>query len=86
MCLIRLLIVLFAICTAANAGAGEPTDQLREGVDRVVRLLRDPELKGDKKADERRSAIGKIADEIFDFAEMTKRALGSHWVERTPAE
>jgi hypothetical protein len=55
-----------------------PTDQLREGVDRVVKILKDPELRGDKRADERRAAVSKIADEIFDFAETAKRSLGQH--------
>jgi phospholipid transport system substrate-binding protein len=80
------LVLLFALCSVHGASAGPPTDQLRDGVDRVVKILNDPELKGDKKADERRAAISKIADEIFDFAETAKRSLGQHWVQRTPAE
>ena len=73
------LILLFSICSVHGARAGLPTDQLRDGVDRVVKILRDPELRGDKKADERRAAISKVADEIFDFAETAKRSLGQHW-------
>ena len=30
--------------------------------------------------------MNKVADEIFDFGETAKRALGPHWVQRTPAE
>jgi len=80
------LILLLALCSVDGAWAGPPTDQLREGVDRVVKILRDPGLKGDTKADERRTAITKVADEIFDFAETAKRSLGQHWAPRTPAE
>ena len=80
------LILLFSICSVHDAWAGLPTDQLRDGVDRVVKVLRDPELRGDKRADERRAAINKVADEIFDFAETAKRSLGQHWAQRTPAE
>jgi phospholipid transport system substrate-binding protein len=80
------LILLFSICSVHGAWAGLPTDQLRDGVDRVVKVLRDPELRGDKRADERRAAINKVADEIFDFAETAKRSLGQHWAQRTPAE
>jgi phospholipid transport system substrate-binding protein len=83
---IRTLILLFALCSVQGAWAGPPTDQLREGVDRVVKVLRDPDLKGDRRADERRAAITKVADEIFDFGETAKRALGQHWAPRTPAE
>jgi phospholipid transport system substrate-binding protein len=80
------LILVLGLCPVHGASAGPPTDQLRDGVDRVVKILRDPDLRGDKKADERRTAISKVADEIFDFAETAKRSLGQHWAPRTPAE
>ena len=35
---------------------------------------------------ERRAAIRKIANEIFDFTETTRRSLGPHWQNRTPQE
>lgn len=80
------LMLLFALSSVPNAWAGPPTDQLREGVEQVVKTLKDPELKGDQKTDERRAAISKCADKIFDFTETAKRALGQHWTQRTPAE
>lgn len=80
------LSLLFALCSVQGAWAGAPTDQLRDGVDRVVKILKDPELSGDKNVDERRAAISRAADEIFDFAETAKRSLGQHWAQRTPAE
>jgi phospholipid transport system substrate-binding protein len=80
------LIVLFGLAWVHGASAGPPTDQLREGVQRVVKILRDPELAGDARATERSAAVNKVADEIFDFGETAKRALGPHWAQRTPAE
>ena len=80
------LILLFGLSSAHSAWAGPPTDQLREGIDRVIKTIRDPDLRGDNKTIERRAAIGKVADEIFDFTETAKRALGQHWAQRTPAE
>ena len=80
------LILLFALSPAHSAWAGAPTDQLRAGIDRVVKTLRDPDLSGDQKTTERRAAISKVADELFDFTETAKRALGQHWAQRTPAE
>jgi phospholipid transport system substrate-binding protein len=79
-------ILLVALSSVHSAWAGPPTDQLREGVERVVKILRDPELRDDKKTSERRAAISKVADEIFDFTETAKQALGQHWAQRTPAE
>jgi phospholipid transport system substrate-binding protein len=80
------LVFLFTLCAVSGAWAGSPTDHLRAGVDRVVKILKDPELAGDKRSDERRAAISKVADEIFDFAETAKRSLGQHWTQRTLAE
>jgi phospholipid transport system substrate-binding protein len=81
-----LIVVPLALVPAHRAWAGPPTDQLRGGVDRVLEVLRDPQLSGDTRIDQRRIAVGKVAGEIFDFGDMAKRALGPHWVERTPAE
>jgi len=80
------LISMFTLCWVHGAGAGAPTDHLRDGVDRVVKILRDPELKGDKQLDQRRAAIAVVAAEIFDFGEMARRSLAQHWDKRTPAE
>lgn len=80
------LIVLFGLAWVHGVSAGPPTDQLRDGVQRVVKILKDPDLMGDAKAAERNAAVNKVADEIFDFSETAKRALGPHWAQRTPAE
>lgn len=61
------------------AGAGVPTDQLKVSVDQVIRIIEDPALKSEAKAQERRTAVRKEADKIFDFEETAKRALGRHW-------
>jgi phospholipid transport system substrate-binding protein len=80
------MISLFTLGSVHGAWAGLPTDQLREGIDRVIKILRDPELKSDKQIDQRRAAIALVAGEIFDFGEMARRSLAQHWDKRTPAE
>jgi len=80
------LMLPLALVSAPGAWAGPPTEQLREGVDRVFKVLRDPKLRGDTQTSQRRIAISKVAIEIFDFDDMAKRALGQHGVQRTPAE
>jgi hypothetical protein len=74
-----ILIGLFALPWVQGAWAGPSTDQLSDGIDRVVKILRDPELRGDTKVNERRVAVNKVADEIFDFGETAKWSLGQHW-------
>jgi phospholipid transport system substrate-binding protein len=85
--LVPVLSLAFGLVVApASADAGPPTDQLKAQIDRVLRILEDPEMKKDGKVLERRSAVRKIANEIFDFGETARRSLGRHWVQRTPAE
>jgi phospholipid transport system substrate-binding protein len=68
------------------AAAGGPSEQLKTQVDRVLKVLDDAALKAPDKAKERRVAVRKIADDIFDFGETAKRSLGRHWAARTPQE
>jgi phospholipid transport system substrate-binding protein len=75
--------VLFA---AGDASAGPPTDQVRGSVDRVLKILSDAELKKEAKTGERREMIRTVANEIFDFTEISQRSLARHWTGRTPAE
>ena len=63
----------------APAAAGLPTDQLRGAVDKVIRTLEDPALKSPGRQADRRGAIRKIANEIFDFTEIAKRSMARHW-------
>ena len=78
------LLAIALVLSPAHAGA--PTDQLRTHIDRVLKVLDDPELKKEGRTDERRATIRAIANEIFDFAAISRRALGRHWPARTPAE
>lgn len=78
--------VLVLLLAGREATAGAPTEQLRTQVDRVLKLLDDAALKAPDKAKERRTAVRKVADDIFDFGETAKRSLGRHWAARTPEE
>jgi phospholipid transport system substrate-binding protein len=71
--------VLGATLVAGAAFAGPPTEQLKSEIDRVVKTLDDPNLKGDAKTVERRSRVRSIANNIFDWAETARRSLARHW-------
>jgi phospholipid transport system substrate-binding protein len=78
--------VALGLILAGPAAAGPPTDQLRTQINRVIKTLEDPALQKEGKVLERRKAVRKIAEEIFDFGETAKRSLARHWQGRTPAE
>jgi phospholipid transport system substrate-binding protein len=71
---------------AVPARAGAPLDQLRAQIDRVLKILDDPDMKKETRGRDRRMAVRKIADDIFDFQETAKRSLARHWQTRTAAE
>lgn len=77
---------LVLLLAPAEVWPGQPTEQLRTQIDRVVRVLENPELKEESKVKARRAAVRKIANDIFDFSETAKRSLARHWPPRTPAE
>ena len=79
-------VVLALLLVAAPGWAGQPTDQLRTEIDRVLKVLDDPELKKEGRARERRAEVRRIANDIFDFEETARRSLARHWAPRTPAE
>lgn len=80
--LVLTMSVLLVVARASHAGA--PTDQLRTQVDRVIATLEDRALQ--QRPDERRRAVRQIAEQIFDFQETARRALGRHWQARTPEQ
>ena len=75
-----------ALFVARAAWAGPPTDQLKAFLDGVTKSLENPALTGDGKAKERRAAVRRMADHIFDFSETAKRSLAGHWQDRTDKE
>ena len=81
-----LLAVGLAVTAVGPAAAGVPTDQLRGAVERVLKTLDDPTLKGPARLTERRVAVRKIANEIFDFGEIAKRSMARHWQPLTEAQ
>ena len=70
---------LVTLWSAGAAAAGLATDQLKGAIDRVIKTLEDPVLKGETKMAERRLAIRKIANDIFDWGEIARRSLARHW-------
>jgi phospholipid transport system substrate-binding protein len=72
--------------TPSRVMAGEPMEIMKKSTDQILAVLKDPKLKPKAKEPEKRRLLRKIADERFDWEEMAKRSLATHWGERTPEE
>ncbi len=78
------LLALALIAVSGRVWAGEPMEAIRHSTEKVIEILKDPELKGDPELRERK--IWDVVVERFDFEEMAKRALAIHWRDRSPQE
>ncbi|HSE04261.1 MAG TPA: ABC transporter substrate-binding protein [Methylomirabilota bacterium] len=67
----------------AAAQADGATDYVRTRIERIYDLLGSS---GAPAPPDRRAAARRTLDELFDWTEMGRQALGPYWKERTPAE
>jgi phospholipid transport system substrate-binding protein len=67
-----------------RAGAATPREQIQSSVEKVIAILKDPNLKAQK--NERIEQLRQVIFPKFDFTEMAKRSLGADWQRRTPEE
>ena len=83
-----MMLLLSAVWLSAvgPATAGEPTEVVRQITDQVLNILEDAQFQAPDRQAERRERLHKIAEQVFDWQEMARRALGLHWRERTPQE
>ncbi|HEX5530671.1 MAG TPA: ABC transporter substrate-binding protein [Methylomirabilota bacterium] len=77
--LVPVAVAGFLVGAPVVVEAGAPTDQLKSSVEQIVKVLEDPALKTESRVKDRRAAIRKEAEVVFDFTETAKRALGRHW-------
>jgi phospholipid transport system substrate-binding protein len=78
--------IALALLVPRDTAAGPPTEQLRQSIEQVLKIVTDPELKKAAKTGERRRALRTVANTIFDFTEISQRSLGRHWQGHTQAE
>ncbi|RJR42343.1 MAG: ABC transporter substrate-binding protein [Desulfobacteraceae bacterium] len=83
---IAALLAVFLVTLPEHVLAGEPTERIKETTNKILSIVTNPELKGPGKDGERKKAIRKAVDERFDWEEMARRSLGTHWAQRTPEE
>lgn len=75
------LVVFVVSCIAPQfaRATASPSDAVKETIDTVFAILRDPALRGAEKREERKALLRETVAARFDFREMAKRALGPYW-------
>lgn len=77
--LIGLLTLLAATVATAWGTAGEPSATIRRQVTMILEVLGDPALHTDAAKEEKKAKIRAIADEVFNYDELSRRTLGRNW-------
>ena len=80
------VVPLPATLWAAEEKTETPTEAVRMVLTEVFRILEDPSLKAPSRQSERRHLLEETIARRFDYREMSKRTLASHWTGLTDAE
>jgi phospholipid transport system substrate-binding protein len=79
--------MMFIFFNATGAVAGAPTEQLKGTLNRIIKALNDPGLKGPEKISERRDVLLNLISERFDEDVLSEKVLGKkYWSKRTEKE
>src|SRR6266496_993774 len=82
----RALVIALVLVTGATAQTLTPTETIRNQVDQALHTGTAVPSGTSESAEQRRTQIRRAADGLFDFAEMSRRALGRYWAGRSQAE
>ena len=74
------------ICAASPVYAGAPTEEIRTAIDQGIEILKSAKLDTNKQRSQVINQLREIVYTRFDFEEMAKRSLGSHWRRLNPQQ
>jgi phospholipid transport system substrate-binding protein len=74
------------LCGALPLHAGAPTEEIRTAIDQGVEILKSAKLDSSKQRAQVINQLREIVYTRFDFEEMAKRSLGSHWRRLNPQQ
>lgn len=84
----RLMLMLMLVLSTLTLIAGPsqastdtkmPMETLQQPINKIIDVLNDPAYKGADKKDVQRDKIWEIARPVFDFNEISRRAIGKAW-------
>lgn len=82
---ILLAAIIFTV-GASRAEAVTPREEIQSAVEKVLAILKDPNLKPEGKRQERIAQLRQVIFPKFDFTEMARRSLGADWQRHTPEQ
>lgn len=80
------LVCFLCAFVTSSAFAAAPAEQIRETINKILQIVKDPNLRTDSQKSQRLERLREVIEPQFDFTEMAKRSLGGHWQERSAEE
>ena len=84
--LLKVAIILVLFLLALSVFAGEPLDAVKANVNKVLDVLRDPNLKTDSAKDIKKEKLRAIYSQMFDEVELARRTLARNWGKLNPSQ
>jgi len=84
-CLVGVLFTVCLICPVPVL-AGAALDTVKGHSDQVLEVLRDPALKSEAAKQTKKDKLRAISEQMFDFAELSRRTLTINWQKLSPAQ
>jgi phospholipid transport system substrate-binding protein len=81
-----LVVAMLVLSSSLPLSAGEPTDQIRSAISKGVEILDRSSVDNQKQKAEVINQLREIVYPLFDFSEMARRSLGSHWRRLNPQQ
>jgi phospholipid transport system substrate-binding protein len=66
--------------------AANPMDEIKQTTDKILSIVTNPVLKAPSKTEDREKLLHQAVNERFDWEEVARRSLATHWAERTAEE
>ena len=79
-------IVLLTLGIYSAALGFQPIDEIRDPMDKIIQILRDPQYQSAPQKADQRQKIWLIVNEFFDFKEISQRTLARFWKNFTPEQ
>lgn len=78
--------LIFFLMLPFQAHASTPLETIQAQVGKVLEVLRNPSYKSESDKKVREEKIWTVADQIFNFSELSRRALGRNWRKFNPGQ
>jgi len=79
-------LALMSLLPLSTRAAPSPRQVIESSAESVKEVLRQKTAKGSREEQDQKARLRKVVDGFLDFAELAKRALGTHWEIRTEQE